>query len=89
MTQGCPNWHLTAAPSAAPPPGLAESLGLSRQAGGSSSSVQAGRLSLPACAEQVLQDARPSGKRSPSANRVAEPGVIAHRTERNLDKLEA
>ena len=33
----------------------------------------AGRLSLPACAEEVLQDARPSERRSLSASQAAEP----------------
>ena len=52
----------------------------------SSSSAQAGRLSLPACAEEVLQGARPSERRSLSARQAAEPQVIADRIERNLDK---
>ena len=52
----------------------------------SSISAQAGRLSLPACAEEVLQDARPSERRSLSARQAAEPQVIVHRVERNLDK---
>jgi len=37
------------------------------------SSAQAGRLSLPACAEEVLQDARPSERRSLSASQAAGP----------------
>ena len=52
----------------------------------SSSSAQAGRLSLPACAEEVLHDARPSERRSLSASQAAEPQVIVDRTARNLDK---
>jgi len=52
----------------------------------SSISAQAGRLSLPACAEEVLQDARPSERRSLSASRAAEPQVIIHQIERNSDK---
>jgi hypothetical protein len=52
----------------------------------SSISAQAGRLSLPACAEEVLQDARPSERRSLSASQAAEPQVIVHQIERNSDK---
>jgi RND family efflux transporter MFP subunit len=37
------------------------------------SSAQAGRLSLPACAEEVVQDAGPSERRSLSAHQPAEP----------------
>ena len=51
-----------------------------------SSSTQAGRLSLPACAEEILQDARPSERQSLSASQAAEPQVIVHQIERNLDK---
>jgi RND family efflux transporter MFP subunit len=54
----------------------------------SSSSAQAERLSLPACAEEVLQDTCPSERRSLSAQQAAEPQVIAARIERNLDKPE-
>ena len=38
-----------------------------------SSSAQAGRLSLPACAEEVVQYARPTERRSLSAQQTAEP----------------
>jgi hypothetical protein len=38
-----------------------------------SSSAQAGRLSLPACAEEVTQNACPSERRSLSASQAAEP----------------
>jgi hypothetical protein len=51
-----------------------------------SSSAQAGRLSLPACAEEVLQDARPAERRSLSAQQAAKPHVIVNRIERNLEK---
>ena len=50
------------------------------------SSAQAGRLSLPACAEEVIQGARPSERRSLSANQAAEPQVVIERTACNLDK---
>jgi hypothetical protein len=46
--------------------------------------ASAGRLSLPACAEEVLQDARPSERRSLSASQAAEPQVIVHQIEHNL-----
>jgi hypothetical protein len=52
-----------------------------------SSSKQAGRLSLPACLEEVLQDARPTGRQSLPARQAAEPQVVADRIEGNLDKL--
>src|SRR5208337_1548470 len=52
----------------------------------SSSSAQAGRLSLPACAEEVDHDARPSERRSLSARQAAEPPVVADKIERNFDK---
>jgi hypothetical protein len=51
-----------------------------------SSSTQAGRLSLPACAEEITQNARPSERRSLSASQAAEPQVSVHQIERNLDK---
>jgi DNA polymerase elongation subunit (family B) len=51
------------------------------------SSAQAGRLSLPACAEEVVQGARPSERRSLSANQAAELQVVIGRTDRNLDNL--
>jgi coenzyme F420-reducing hydrogenase delta subunit/ferredoxin len=41
-----------------------------------SSSAQAGRLSLPACAEEVLQDTRPTERQSLSASQAAEPQVV-------------
>ena len=41
-----------------------------------SSSEQAGRLGLPACSEEVLQDARPAGRRSLPARQGAEPQVV-------------
>jgi len=48
-------------------------------------SAQAGRLSLPACAEGVIQRGRPSERRSLSADQAAEPQVIVDRFERNLN----
>ena len=50
------------------------------------SSAQAGRPSLPACAEEVFQDTRPTERRSLSANQAAEPQAVAHPIEGNLDK---
>jgi hypothetical protein len=40
----------------------------------SSSSAQAGRLSLPACAEVVVQDGDPSERQSLSARQAADRG---------------
>jgi hypothetical protein len=51
------------------------------------SSAQAGRLSLPACAEEVVRYRRPSERRSLSASQAAEPRVIVTRIKCNLDKL--
>ena len=54
-----------------------------------SSSAQAGRLSIPACAEEVFQDTRPTERRSLSASRVrgtAEPQAVADPIEGDLDK---
>jgi hypothetical protein len=50
------------------------------------SSEPAGRLSLPAGSEEVLQDARPTGRQSLPARQAAEPQVVADRIEGNLDK---
>jgi hypothetical protein len=50
------------------------------------SSAQAGRLSLPACAEEVTHNAHPSERRSLSASQAAEPQAIVHQIEHNLDK---
>ena len=55
----------------------------------SSSSVQAGKLSLPACTEEVDHDARPSERRSLSARQAAEPLVVADKMERNFDEAGA
>jgi transcription-repair coupling factor len=52
----------------------------------SPSSAQAGRPSLPACAEEVLQNPRRSERQSLSAHQAAEPQVIIEKTERNLDE---
>jgi hypothetical protein len=41
-------------------------------------SVQAGRLSLPACTEEVLQDARLAERQSLSASQAAEPQETAY-----------
>jgi hypothetical protein len=50
------------------------------------SSARAGRPSLPACAEEVLQEPRPSERRSLSASQAAEPQVVIDSVERNLDR---
>ena len=50
----------------------------------SSSSAQAGSLRLPACAEEVVQGAPPSERRSLSASQAAEPQVVADGNERGL-----
>jgi coenzyme F420-reducing hydrogenase delta subunit/ferredoxin len=44
--------------------------------GPSSSSAQAGRLSLPACAEEIVEGMGPAERRSLSASRAAEPQVV-------------
>ena len=54
-----------------------------------SSSAQAGRLSLPACAEEVLQDSRPTGRQSHPTRQAAEPQLVADRTDGNLEKPES
>jgi hypothetical protein len=54
----------------------------------SSSSAQAGRLSLPACAEEVVQAGRPSERQSLSASQAAEPQVVADGNERDMDEPE-
>jgi len=41
---------------------------------------------LPACVEEVVQDARPSERRSLSASQAAEPQVVVNRIDRNLGK---
>ena len=51
-----------------------------------SPSAQAGRLSLPACAEGKVQDALRSERQSLSASQAAEPQVVVNGIERNLDK---
>ena len=51
------------------------------------SSAQAGRLSLPACAEEVSQDTQPTERRSLSAHQAAQPQAVADSIEGNLDKL--
>jgi len=53
----------------------------------SSLSAQAGRPSLPACAQEVVREARRSERRSLSAQQAAEPHVIARRIARDLDRL--
>jgi len=55
----------------------------------SSSSAQVGRLSLPACAEEVLHDRRLTGRRSLPARQAAEPQVAADRIQDNLHNLGA
>jgi hypothetical protein len=52
-----------------------------------SSSTQAGRLSLPACVEEITQNARRAERRSLSARQAAEPQFGASQADGNLDKL--
>ena len=49
-----------------------------------SSSAQAGRLSLPACTEELVQGAGPPERRSLSANQAAEPQVPAGPSDGSL-----
>jgi len=49
-------------------------------------SSQAGRLSLPACEEEVTGNVRPSERRSLSANQAAEPQAVIEGIKRNLAK---
>jgi hypothetical protein len=46
----------------------------------SPSSAQAGRLSLPACAEEVVEVERPPERQSLSASQAAEPQVVIDRS---------
>jgi hypothetical protein len=73
--------------SAAPTCGKPRAFRLTPHA--SFSFAQAGRPSLPACAKEVFQDAGSSERRSLSASQAAEPQVVVHWFERNLDKLDA
>jgi hydrogenase maturation protein HypF len=50
-----------------------------------SSSAQAGRLSLPACAQEEVRDAGPSERQRLSASQAAEPQIVRTQIERNLD----
>ena len=84
--QGCPNSPAIRAPSAAPPPAVRKASGFPAHAASFPPSAQAGRLNLPACAEEVVRDTRATERRSLSAQRPAEPQVAARRIERNLDK---
>jgi hydrogenase maturation protein HypF len=52
----------------------------------SPSSTPSGRLSLPDGVEEVVQDARPSERRSLSASQAAEPQVVVNRLDRSLGK---
>ena len=67
-------------------PDLRKASGFPASAGLRSSSAQAGRLSLPACAEEVVQARRPSERPSLSANQAAEPQLVANGNERDLGK---
>ena len=60
-------------------PDLRKASGSPRNSGPYFSSAQAGRLSLPACAEEVLQQARSPGRRSLPTSQAAEPQVAAER----------
>jgi hypothetical protein len=51
------------------------------------SSALAGRLSLPAGAEEVVSLGHPAERQSLSASQAAEPQVVANPNERNSDKL--
>jgi tetratricopeptide (TPR) repeat protein len=66
-------------------PDLRKASGFPAVAGSSSSSAQAGRLSLPACAEDV-QDTRSSERQSLFASQAAQPQAIIEEIECNLDK---
>ena len=73
----------SAAPICGKPPAFRPILHLSF------SSAQAGRLSLPACAERVLWERYRSERPSLSACQAAEPQVIPDYSEHNLDKPRA
>ena len=70
----------SAAPTCGKPPAFLPAPHLS------SSSVQAGTHSLPACTEEAVQVRRPAERQSLSANQTAEPQFLARCNERNLDK---
>jgi hypothetical protein len=65
---------------------LRKASGFLANADPSSSSAPAGRLSLPAGAEEVLQELRLSERQSLSANQAAQPQIILGIVERNSDK---
>jgi hypothetical protein len=67
-------------------PDLRKASGFPAGAGPPSSSVQAGRLSLPACTEEVFRVERPSERQNLSASQAAEPQVVANGNECNLAK---
>jgi len=72
--------------SAALPPAVRKASGFPAHAASFLVSAQAGRLSLPAGAEEVVRETRATERRSLSAQRAAEPQVAARRIERGLDK---
>jgi alanyl-tRNA synthetase len=85
----------TAAVQTSSPPDSAERLrrpdvrkasGFPANADPSSSSAPAGRLSLPAGAEETLQEVRLAERQSLSASQAAQPQAILDVSERNLDK---
>jgi alanyl-tRNA synthetase len=67
-------------------PDLRKASGFPASADPSSSSAPAGRLSLPAGAVEVLQEARLAERQSLSASQAAQPQAILGAGERNLDK---
>jgi uncharacterized protein (TIGR00297 family) len=71
----------SAAPTCGKPPAFRPALHPS-----SSSSAQAGRPSLPACAEEVAHGAHPSERRSLSASQAAKPQVLADKVDRYSEK---
>jgi hypothetical protein len=73
----------SAAPTCGKPPAFRQVLASSR------SSALAGRLSLPASAEEAIQGGPPWERRSLSANQAAEPQVLIGRTDRNSDQPES
>jgi hypothetical protein len=74
---------------AALPPDLRKASGFPAGADPSFPSAQAGRLSLPACAEEVVRVGRPLERQSLSTSQAAEPQVVANANERILDKRSA
>ena len=68
-------------------PDLRKASGFPTHAAPPSNSAQAGRLSLPACAEEVVRDVRPSERRSLSASHAAEPQFVGGLAARGVASL--